>query len=439
MTLLAYLCAWIGRLTGTIVIVPFPIAVGNCAEEIMHGLLKAQREGKKLVLLHQFNLPWPLHYRMTNGDLIDVDSDYRVFSRHSLRHVIGSTLITLYAAIFRIARPFAQRLGYTISDRNLYPFTGFETLWQPKPVMPEFSWDVVAQYNWPTELHKKVPVHLSRQKRAAGQRECERLGLPGDAWYICLHVRESGFHKDTMTERNADILNYLEAIREITDRGGWVVRMGDDTMTRLPTMERVIDHPFTPSKSYAMDIYLMSECRFYIGMQSGIYDLAMLFQRPMILTNMASWLYPFPFKEEDLGLPKHVYSRSRQRFLSVQEWMLEPFNATSFRELGEDYVLYENDPAELRMAVREFLDRGVGIPPTDLQREFNELRRARGREILSQPIYTDNSFLDHHQRYRLASRLDSALGNICAGYLRKNWHCDSMRPAEVDLDSRELR
>jgi hypothetical protein len=76
MTLLAYLCAWIGRLTGTIVMVPFPIAVGNCAEEIMHGLLKVQREGKKLVLLHQFNLPWPLHYRAVHGfPTVDMRAD----------------------------------------------------------------------------------------------------------------------------------------------------------------------------------------------------------------------------------------------------------------------------------------------------------------------------------------------------------------------------
>ena len=289
MTLLSRVCEWIGRKTNTIVMIPHPIVVGNCAEQIYYGLRKARREGKKLVLLHQYNLPWPLHYRLTNHDLIDVDSDYRVFSRNSPWHVIGSTLVTVYAAIFRILLRPLRRLGYTLSEFDFYPEVGLTTLWQPQAVMPEFSWDVVAKYDWPTELHKQISVYLGPQKKAVAERERKRMGLPDDAWYVCLHVRESGFHKDNMVERNATIANYVDAIREITAREGWVVRMGDPTMTRLPPMSKVIDYPFTASKSYAMDLYLISECRFYIGMQSGIYDVAMLLQRPMIITNMAGW------------------------------------------------------------------------------------------------------------------------------------------------------
>ena len=52
--------------------------------------------------------------------------------------------------------------------------------------------------------------------------------------------------------------------------------------------------------------------------------------------------------------------------------MAEPFNATSFSLLGDDYVLHENEPAELRNAVREFLERDGNGEPTPLQREYNE-------------------------------------------------------------------
>ena len=192
-------------------------------------------------------------------------------------------------------------------------------------------------------------------------------------------------------------------------------------------MERVIDYPFTPSKSYAMDLYLICKCRAYIGMQSGIYDVAMLFQRPMIIANMASWFYPFPHKRGDIGVLKHIYSKSRQRFLSVREWMAEPFNATSFSSLGNDYVLYENDPEELRAAVQEFFDRDGNGDPTLLQHEFNELRLLRGRALLGKPIVADDSFADLHQRYRLASRLESAIGVISDDYLQKNWARDSRK------------
>lgn len=429
MTLLTRVCEWIGRKTNTIVMIPHPIVVGNCAEQIYNGLLKARKEGKKLVLLHQYNLPWPLHYRLTNHDLIDVDSEYRAFSRSSWWHIVGSALVTAYAAIFRILLRPLRRLGYTLSEFDYYPMVGLTTLWQPEPVMPEFSWEVVAQYDWPTELHKKIPVHLAPQKKTVAERERKRMGLPDDAWHVCLHVRESGFHQDDMTERNASIANYVEAIREITSRGGWVIRMGDPTMTRLPPMDQVIDYPFTPSKSYAMDLYLISECRSYIGMQSGIYSIAFMFQRPMILANMASWFYPFPHRSGDVGVLKHVYSKSRQRFLSVREWMMEPFNATSFSLLGNDYVLYENEPAELRATVREFLDRGGNGEPTALQREYTELRLSRGRALLEQPIVPHDAFWDMHQRYRLASQLESAVGLISDDFLQKNWARSARNPS----------
>ena len=47
-----------------------------------------------------------------------------------------------------------------------------------------------------------------------------------------------GYSGDWENFRNADIGNYLGAIKEITQRGGWVVRMGDPTMTKLPFLNK---------------------------------------------------------------------------------------------------------------------------------------------------------------------------------------------------------
>ena len=174
-----------------------------------------------------------------------------------------------------------------------------------------------------------------------------------------------------------------------------------------------------------MDLYLISECRVYIGMQSGIFDVAQLFKRPMILTNMANWMFPFLPNSTDLGTFKHVYSKSRGRFLSVREWMNEPFHATSLRELGDDYVMHENDAAELSALVREFFERAGNTAPTPLQQAFRELRIQRGREILSHPVRPQDGIRDQRQRYRLASRLESATGLPSDTFLRQNWDVDA--------------
>jgi len=268
------------------------------------------------------------------------------------------------------------------------------------------------------------------------------MGLPENAWFVCLHVRQSGFRDsdvyketDAYDERNASIINYIGAIEEITNRGGWVIRMGDASMTRLPAMERVIDYPFTKAKSALMDVYLISQCRLYIGMMSGIYDVARLLQCPMIMTNMNNWMWTFPILRCDLGVTKHIYSKSRQRFLTLREWLYEPWASVSYSHaLGEDYVFYENTPDELRAVVREFFDRGNDWKQTQLQREFNETRILRGKELLSERLFSpkDVTFnyrknvvdYDLVERYRLTSRLESAVGNLGTEFLEQNWDFD---------------
>jgi len=425
MTLLSSLSEWIGERTGTVIMIPHPTMIGNCAEQIYHGFLKARREKKKLALLFQYPLPWPSNFRLTNHELLNIESDYRAFPSSSPWYFIGNVFVTAYVAVSRALNLITRRLGRPISDRDIYPCIGHTALWQPKETMPGFSNDIVAGYDWPAQMRSRLPVYLEAQKRETALLARTRMGLPEEAWFVCVHVRESGFHNDTMAERNASILNYVEAINEVTSRGGWVVRLGDPTMTRLPPMERVIDYPFTLSRSPLMDLYLISECRAYIGMQSGILDIASLFQRPIILTNMASWLYPLTAKIGDMGVLKHVYSKSKRRFLSVREWMSEPFAAVSFFALGEDYELCENDPEELRQVVREYLDRDGNTEPTLLQRECYELQQLRGMTMIQEPIIKDNPYNDLHNRYRIACRLVSSGVMISDAYLRQNWECDA--------------
>ena len=64
-----------------------------------------------------------------------------------------------------------------------------------------------------------------------------------------------------------------------------------------------------------------------------------------------------------------------------------------------------------------------------MQRECNELRLSRGRELLNKPIIANNPVYDLYQRYRVASRLDSSIGLISDNYLQKNWTRDARNPA----------
>jgi putative glycosyltransferase (TIGR04372 family) len=431
MTMLYRLCDWIGKVTRTIVLTPHPTAVGNCAEHIYYGLLKARRERKKLIILFPYEWPWRAgrfrwRFRRTNIELVSVESEYRALSLDSPLCIAGSALIAGYFAFFRTLSLVRRLLfGRYLSEFHTRPLIGTTTLWQPEERMPGFSWDVIDKYDWRKQLEEPLKVSIGKQKRLIAERQRVRMGLPEDAWFVCLHVREGGFHNDyTEPQRNANIINYIGAMGEVVSRGGWVVRMGDATMTKLPVMERVIDYPFSEAKSALMDMYLISECRAYIGMASGIFEVAVLFRRPIIATNMPHWLIPTSHKC-GISLFKHIYSRSRKKFLSVREWLAEPFEANAIFSRSDDYVYYDNDPEELRAVVKEFFDRDDNWEPTPLQRQFNELRVCSGRKLLSGPITSGDAVYDIHQRYRFAARLDSAAGVVGAEFLQKNWEDDA--------------
>jgi len=424
MSLLHSFLYWLGNLTGTVILIPHPTAIGNCAEDLLYGLLSARRSNKKLILFFPFELPRPLRIGVTNREMQFLKSEYRskIF-QDGIFYKFLCLLFTIYFGFFRGLNLMLAmfKIQKKIGGAYTIPMIGQEILWKPKPKMPFFSWDVVDSYKWLSQVNDPLNISISSRKNQIAEATRKELGLPADAWYVCLHVREGGFYKDFQTaERNADIANYLLAISEITSRGGWVVRMGDATMKRLPKIERVIDYPFTMQKSDLMDIYLIKNCKFYMGMQSGILDIANMFSRPIILTNMYSWLTGFPEKKGDIGILKNLYSKLEKRIVTPLEWLSIPWNDNHGLNLQEDFEYFENTPQQLLNTITEYLDRKLDWTPTKQQILFNELRLKSACQILDKPINRIGTQDDIQNRYRFSARLRTAQGFLCHSELNKS-------------------
>lgn len=408
--------------------------IGNCSEEILFGLIRARREHKKLVILFPYDLPWKFRFPVTNREVFDVASPHRLVLPAPVLALARLALTALFGPLRALSLILGKILGpwANFNGRFTHPTLGATTLWKPDEEPSEFRWEVAESYHWTEELQKPLTVGLKPEKRARAHAARLEMGVPEGAWFAGLHVREGGFYNDQYACRNATIANYLPLIREITSRGGWVVRLGDKSMTPLPPMERVVDYPHTRFKSDLMDMYLLSECRFYVGMSSGILDTAFLFQRPMLITNMTNMTFVYPRRPEDRGIPKHVYSKSKMRFLSLREILDAPFEAQHFHTLGEDFELFENTPEELREAVVELMD-GLERPatPTPLQAEANRLRIEQGRLMISQVLF-GNHYDDMHNRYRMASRLESAAGSLSRSFVESHWELGGRVAAPVE-------
>jgi len=242
----------------------------------------------------------------------------------------------------------------------------------------------MVQKQWDAE--KRPPLMtLSASDYERGWRCLEALGVPRDAWFVCLHVRDSGF-KDggskTDSYRNADIDTYLLAIETIVAHGGWVIRMGDPTMKPLSAIEHVIDYAHSDVRSDWMDVFLCAQCRFLIGTSSGLYLVSMAFGVPIVQTNYLPW-NSLLLSSKDLFLPKLLWSLDENRHLTFSEILSSPLSggvSQSFYDYSGVEIL-ENTPEEINDIVLEMLVRLDGkltysVSDGRLQKRFRSLTAA---------------------------------------------------------------
>jgi putative glycosyltransferase (TIGR04372 family) len=227
-------------------------------------------------------------------------------------------------------------------------------------------------------------LSLTEAHADRGRAVLRQMGIPEGAWFVCVHVRETGYLKGTdVTEatRNADIRSYFPAMGEITRRGGWVVRLGDSSMLPMPPMPQVVDYARSSFKSEEMDVFLAASARFCVGTSSGMLNVASVFGVPIATANF------FPFGESahtarDVLVPKLCRELSTGRVLSFEECLAMPlaltYDAVHFQSLGLETI--DNDAEDVRDLTLEMLARADGEwPYTDddeaLQKRWKDLCR----------------------------------------------------------------
>lgn len=193
-----------------------------------------------------------------------------------------------------------------------------------------------------------------------GRQQLSALGIPEGAWFACFHAREGGYSphdEEAHQHRNSDIGNYISAMMEVTARGGWVIRLGDNSMKPLPSLPHVVDYALHPLKSDRLDVVLCAGARFILGSTSGICLVGTVFGTPCAIANMVPpadlWYGP-----RDISIPKRVWSEPAGRFLSLRESIAPPYGgfryARLFAEAG--LRLVENSPADIKDLAVEMMD-----------------------------------------------------------------------------------
>ena len=302
------------------------------------------------------------------------DPDARIVAQWDDNSIPGQDLFNKFAELgIAIIRP-----GLLENDYNKWAATHSAPKWNQltaaeKAVLIDDFWEydfsdgeilgyahaaARIQSEWKA-ANRQPLLSLTQPERLWIQDYLVNLGVPRNAWFVCLHVREPGFHKQWNTlypsMRDADINDYTLAIQKVVDAGGWVLRMGDPSMKPLPPMRNVVDYAHSIFKTATADILLAAGCKFFLGTNSGYATISAIYNVPCLLTNWVPLGWPL-WPHQDLMVPKLFRDKKSGQFLNLEEIFQRGLGfIQNWSDLPDDIELVANTPEELASVTTEML------------------------------------------------------------------------------------
>lgn len=204
-------------------------------------------------------------------------------------------------------------------------------------------------------------LSLAESAKQRARLEMTKLGLGVDEPFVALHVRDNGSKLGSWQNsgsedfRNADVVSYLDAVECLVREGLTVVRVGDPAMKPVPNLPGLIDYARSDVRSASLDLFLFSQCEFFVGMSSGPILVPVMFGTPTVGTNFV----PFSARLQggnSIFLPKRLL-RSNGEYLSFENALKSSIahDFSGAQMLDQNLQYEDNSPRELAEACLEML------------------------------------------------------------------------------------
>ena len=197
-----------------------------------------------------------------------------------------------------------------------------------------------------------------------------------DRPFVLVHVRDSGYYGDLHRQlRNADIRTYEKAFQLLIKHGFSVVRLGDQKMVKTNGLQRRLgphffDYAHSEIRSDVLDIYLASECNFFIGCASGPELLPIIFNKSACAINYYNAANCLGFRNGDLSSFKKIRDLKSGKLVPFEKLVVPPLSENlSKSELDKlGLVLEDNTEDEILQTIKEFLEQ-TDQTPTKFQKD----------------------------------------------------------------------
>lgn len=226
------------------------------------------------------------------------------------------------------------------------------------------------------------------EEERQGAEALRRLGVPEGRPFVCLHARDTAYfaamgRTDRQVHRDSDIRTYLPAAEALVRKGYICLRMGALVERPLETDDpQIIDYA-SRARSDFLDIFLCAHCDFYLGDGAGLYNVPIIFRRPLALVNYIPFEYTTTWSPHDLFIPKRFWLRSERRVMAFREILESGVGRYQRDEAYEraGVEVLDNTPEEIMALALEAEARRTGAwqgaeEDEELQRRFWETFRT---------------------------------------------------------------
>ena len=354
-------------------VTPLVYAIGSACEEINIAYSFSKKTNKKIFVLNVYFFQKILKYRVCNNSLFE---DLKFEDYTKLEKSIK------YAVNFLLNIEFIFRRFFVLILKNFYrgdlskynfPIIGFEQMINidKKKLNPKKN--IFIDYSQIKKINFiKNNIDLETIKNQYCINKLNFLNIPFDR-LVLLHVRDEKYRndKDRRSYRNSNINSYIESIKHLINQNYFVIRVG-----RYPSKEilfkdkNFFDYATSNIQEDILDIFLMKNCKYFIGTQSGIFDMAQLFNKPILVTNMVELFCSYPLKINDRGIFKKIYHRGRQ--LNIADYIKYDFEYHNPTNHIKDLSFEDNSDEEIYYSLTEFLDAQKIPALSKIQKNFNK-------------------------------------------------------------------
>jgi len=276
--------------------------------------------------------------------------DTEIYLRRKQLGVIDKNLFTIFIPV-PLKANIANKALYQIWKRYIFIIDSrcaSTVLYSMYRFKSRYWLDTSVNSNEHYEFNNANPIiRLTEDENRIGYSILEKMGIGKKDWFVCIFARDNAYLK-TLPHlssidmsyhdyRDSDIDEYIEAVKYIIGRGGFVIRLGK-VVSKKMSFEHpyFIDCPFTEYRTDFMDIFLQNKAKFVIANTSGICEVAKIFDTPFCGVNIVPIDFA-PAGKYNIYIPKKLKRKSDQKFVSLAEY----FDLLDTKELdGKDAVCY---------------------------------------------------------------------------------------------------